>query len=179
MFCSPCPTLPRKGHRRALTLPRTHSCECAWGQGDGLDTTSGGPSHGEATQFKCLDLEVSGEPPGLAWLRPRAGTDGRFLMSPRGQSQSQRVWFPAVFLPPSPFFFSFFPFFPHCLWGLSCPTRDLTQATAAEAQRPGRPNHWTASGLFLNTAVFVSNGLPLMVINTHTEGLLGILGMCI
>ena len=111
MFCSPCPTLPRKGHRRALTLPRTHSCECAWGQGDGLDTTSGGPSHGEATQFKCLDLEVSGEPPGLAWLRPRAGTDGRFLMSPRGQSQSQRVWFPAVFLPPSPFFFLFFLFF--------------------------------------------------------------------
>ena len=152
---------------------------------NGLDTTSGGPSHGEATQFKCLDLEVSGEPPGLAWLRPRAGTDGRFLMSPRGQSQSQRVslrakgsgslqYFFLLLL-----FFSFFPFFPHCLWGLSCPTRDLTQATAAEAQRPGRPNHWTASGLFLNTAVFVSNDLPLMVINTHTEGLLGILGMCI
>jgi len=85
-------------------------------------------------------------------------------MSPGGQTQSQRVWFPAVFLPPSPSFFFFSSFFPHCLWGLSSPTRDLTQAPAVEAQRPGWPNHWTARKV---PAVFVSNDLPLMVINTH------------
>ena len=90
-------------------------------------------------------------------------------MSPRGQTQSQKVWFPTVFLPPSPSFF-FFPFFSHCLWGLSSPTSDLTQAPAVEAQSPGQPNHWTARKV---PAVFVSNDLPLMVINIHTEGLWG------
>ena len=69
--CSPMPHPALNGAYRTFdSAKETHSYECAWEQGDGLDTTSGGPSHGEATQFKCLDLEVSGEPPGLAWLRP-------------------------------------------------------------------------------------------------------------
>lgn len=40
-------------------------------------------------------------------------------MSPRGQTQSQKVWFPTVFLPPSPFFF-FSPFF-HTACGVLVP----------------------------------------------------------
>ena len=53
--CSPMPHPALNGAYRTFdSAKETHSYECAWEQGDGLDTTSGGPSHGEADKELCL-----------------------------------------------------------------------------------------------------------------------------